>query len=503
MKLKKGDFIQVTINSVDQRGPRVDTSRWSNIDDAVLSEVGENTSITPGADIYAVVTSVDGGKARLKQKRGVYLRNHLPGDTLRITPSERVSTSFYRAELDKMRNLESLLIAGVSIAADVTVEVVKIRDGTAICLPVTIHHPGLTPGQEIYIETAADTHEAVLTGILGQNDPLNPQFCEMPVKLAEPALATGEATAKITDLNNDKLRVRDVMYPVELPNTGDRLTGDVEIEHTQLEIPLQDDLASIVVEFEHPLPINGTAKIELTDREGGIFQGKILEYIEPPISEGQEVIIKTLPNSHDAILIKILTKGGSLDPPNSGIAINLSEPAIVGSEVIAEITAIPVEELRAKISEYPIEIPAHGEEVSGDVKAGDNGIGVRLSDKTTSIKVEFEYPTPLSGNAQIELTGQEEGVFRGRITSYLNPSIRPGKKYRARVLKTDNQAIIKQNGKRIPVSLVDEVTKMGDADIRILDIKDRITGSIVDEIDPISIDDPDPSNVDLTNLSKL
>lgn len=108
----------------------------------VLGEVSENVSISPGSEIYAEVVDITDSTAMLTQKRGIYRRNHHPGDPIRVQGVEQVNSAVCKAELEHPRNLDTVYVIGISVCADVTAELAKIRDRTAFAFPVTVHDPG-------------------------------------------------------------------------------------------------------------------------------------------------------------------------------------------------------------------------------------------------------------------------------------------------------------------------------------------------------------------------
>lgn len=93
LKLRERDVIQATVTKVGTDEVQANTSLWSNIESAKIVNTNLNTSIAPSTKIYATVTDISEDTATLTQKRGVYRRNHLPGDSLRMQAIEQVSSS--------------------------------------------------------------------------------------------------------------------------------------------------------------------------------------------------------------------------------------------------------------------------------------------------------------------------------------------------------------------------------------------------------------------------
>jgi len=108
LKLVEGDDVKTTVTEIDRNGAKVDTTSWSNVETARIVNAQQNTAVVPDSEVYATVTAVESGEATLKQKRGVYRRNHLPGDRLRVQGCDRVSSSLVRSEPDEFRNLCSI-----------------------------------------------------------------------------------------------------------------------------------------------------------------------------------------------------------------------------------------------------------------------------------------------------------------------------------------------------------------------------------------------------------
>lgn len=286
LKLRVGDSIQATVTHTGAGKARIDTSPWSNIESAII-KVGSNASIAPGTKTYARVTDISEEAAILTQKRGAYKRQHLPGDSLRMQTVEQVSSSVCQAALDQFRNLNTVYTVGVSVGADVTATLAKIRDGTAFALPMTIHDQGLVAGRNIQLSTTGGSTRATIADestltILDQYEGK-----EFPVELTEPAWTTGLATAEITVADTDPPRATVVEYPTELPRSGDRLTTNVTKgeDHTKIRLDRAD--AELTVALSHNTPANGKAAIELLDRADGFHKGKIVEYVAPPVQVGQ------------------------------------------------------------------------------------------------------------------------------------------------------------------------------------------------------------------------
>ncbi|ERG91818.1 MAG: hypothetical protein J07HQW1_01852, partial [Haloquadratum walsbyi J07HQW1] len=284
--LRVGDSIQATVTHTGAGKARIDTSPWSNIESAII-KVGSNTSIAPGTKIYDTVTDISEEAAILTQKRGAYKRQHLPGDSLRMQTVEQVSSSVCQAALDQFRNLNTVYTVGVSVGADVTATLAKIRDGTAFALPVTIHDQGLVAGRSIQLSTTGGSTRATIAdestlSVLDQHG-----GTKFQVELTEPAWTTGPATAEITVADTDPPKATVVEYPTELPRSGDRLTTNVTKgeDHTKIRLNRAD--AEFTVALSHNTPANGKATIDLLDRADGFYKGKIVEYVAPPIQVGQ------------------------------------------------------------------------------------------------------------------------------------------------------------------------------------------------------------------------
>lgn len=288
LKLKVGDLIQATVVTLNSGKITVDTSRWANVDTAYLADVSENASIVPGAEIYAEVADVESGSARLEQKRGTYRRNHLPGDTLRVQTTERVSSKLCKAAMDEPRNIDSLYVVGASICADVTVNLKKLRGQTAIALPSVTHHPGLVTGERVTIEMTAGSMSAPITGVPNEESQIALPNKTVLVDLPEPAPASGPATVRITDDSEENLMVILEDIPADLPARDEYFKTSVteNLGYTTLEI--DDTGVEIKIELEHSCPITGYGLIKVDNRQNGIYQGRLVEYIDPEIKpDGQ------------------------------------------------------------------------------------------------------------------------------------------------------------------------------------------------------------------------
>lgn len=284
LKLKEGDFIQVTVTSISQSKVNIDTSRWANVKTAVFTEIETNPS--PGSQLYAKVTSLDSGTANLVHERGVYKRNHLPGDSLTVQGVENVSTSLCKANLEETRNLNRLYVAGIAAGTEATVELVKIRGSTAIALPKTIHADGITPGQRVTVQTTAGSQQANLSAIGDTNDQTSLSQLTIEIKLANPACVTGTAEAYITELNGNTAIAAINSYPVDLPEPQEKYNTTVKKGHDGTTVQIGNSDTEIRVQFDHPLPITGRILLEISHRDQGIYHGNLRKYTSPPISTG-------------------------------------------------------------------------------------------------------------------------------------------------------------------------------------------------------------------------
>lgn len=363
VNLKENDLIQAIIKSVDRNKVDVDTSGWANIDTAYLDKASESLSIAPGNTVYSDVVSIESGVAKLHHKTGVYQRNHLPGDTLRVQTIDNASTNLCKAVLENPRNLDSLYVVGCSVFADVSVEIALIRGKTGVALPKTIHHQGLVSGETVEVTTTAGSSSATVSGI--------------------PTV-------------DDKVDISDKTITVELSN---------------------------------PAPTSGPATIQISDSEGGMLTGKI----------------KTIP--------------ANLPPLNTNIETGVNQTQ--------------------RITTY------------------------ETDDTDIAVKIELNHPSPISGHASINITGREEGIFQGELTEFVNPKIKPRRTYNAVVVSSKNEARIKKSGNSISVTLSNNVSTTGEADVRVTKISDEIVGKAVGDVRPIDIDSAETSGVDMTNLSKL
>lgn len=285
LKLKQGDFIQVIITSIDRDGVQVDTSGWANVETAVFTEIGTNPS--PGTQLYAKVTNLDSATAYLAQERGVYRRNHLPGDSLRVQGVENVSTSLCKADLKETRNLDTIYVVGITAGADVTVELVKIRDSTAVAVPKTIHTKGVSPRQSVTVKTTAGSQQTNLSGIGNTDDQVTLAQLTLDIKLAHPACATGTAEAYVTELEGNTAIAAIDSYPVDLPDPQETRTTTVRKGYDSAAVQIANSDVEISVEFDHPIPITGEILLEISHREQGIYRGHLRKYTSPPISTGK------------------------------------------------------------------------------------------------------------------------------------------------------------------------------------------------------------------------
>lgn len=285
LKLKEGDLIRGTITSVGENGVKVDLSEWANVDTAEFVDVVSAPS--PGREIYARVTDVNTATVTLTQERGVYNRNHLPGDLVRVLGVEALSTNLCRAVTDDMRNLESIYVVGMALGTNATVELKKVRGGVAVAFPEEIHRHGITPGQPVTIKTTAGTHEAVLVDLNGENDQATLSQLDIQIRLSTPACVTGTAQAYVTDLDENTVVVEIDSYPADLPNPRQTVESTVREGHSSTTVPIEHTDVEILAELDNPAPLTGTGLIELGHREDGAYQAELLEYTVPPISAGE------------------------------------------------------------------------------------------------------------------------------------------------------------------------------------------------------------------------
>ncbi|MYL18212.1 hypothetical protein GLW36_16410 [Halorubrum terrestre] len=302
LKLKEGDKIQATITGVGSGTPDVDTSGWTNIDTASLAEASENTTIAPGSRIYTKVADITGSHAQLVAQRGVYQRNHLPGDEMRTQATKQVSASLCEGELNQERNLDSLFIVGVATGADVTIKIAKIRGRSAIGLPVTVHDPGLASGREVLVETTANSTQAKVLRIADQNHDGQLPDGEVPIKLSQVAKSTGKATVEVSGVTSEGITGTIVDLPAELPTVGDTFQTSLKQGRRQTTVSWSDADIVVEVEFDDPCPITGTASIELTEQVNGKYRGNLITYTHPDLSVGETYSISVYKSKNGGTL---------------------------------------------------------------------------------------------------------------------------------------------------------------------------------------------------------
>lgn len=287
LKLREGDSIQATVTQLGVGEVQIDTTLWSNIESASIVDIDVDAQITVGEDLYATVTNISGNTATLTQERGVYRRNHCPGDSIQMQAIEQVSGSLCRATLEQFRNLETIYIVGVSPGADVTASLAKIRDGIAFALPDTVHDPGLVAGQTLEISTTAGSTTADVTDESGLSVLDQQGAKKFTLELTEPAWATGSVTAEITSTDAEKPQATVVEYPTELPQVGERLTTAVTRSKDYTKVRLNETDLELTIQLSTDAPVSGQAKVKLLDRADGFYQGDIVEYVDPPIKPGE------------------------------------------------------------------------------------------------------------------------------------------------------------------------------------------------------------------------
>lgn len=284
LKLKERDLIQVTITDIRNDYVQVDTSGWANVETAEVTELAANPSLRK--QLYARVADLDSNTASLNQEQGLYKRNHLPGDRIRVRGVENISTNLCRVKIDDSRNLDTIYVVGITAGADVTAEIRKVRGSTAIALPEIIHTEGVNPGQLVAVQTKSGSRQATLTDIGYTDDQGSLPQISIKVQLSEPAKATGTAEAYVTELEGDTALVEIDSYPVNLPNSHDEHKTTVKQGQGRTTVNIGNSDVDIRVNLSHLTPINGTVLIELTHSEQGIYQGDLREYTSPPISVG-------------------------------------------------------------------------------------------------------------------------------------------------------------------------------------------------------------------------
>lgn len=287
LNLVEGDVIETTVTNLNRNGAQVDTSQWSNVETATLREVSQKTSIAPGSVIYATVVDIDCKEAALQQKRGLYCRNHRPGDHLRVQGRDRISSSLVRASVEEFRNLNNIYVPGIGVEADVTVEIAKVRDGTAFGLPIDIHDPGLVPGRKVTVQTEAGNCETIIKSLHFDNHSKRPPDSDVSMELPQPSPVTGQAVATLTTETEEGIQGKLNLTNSTLPSPGETVTTSVTQGHDRTEIGLDDSDFEIRVKLDHTSPIDGTACLELVDQQGGVYQARLIQYTLPKIREDE------------------------------------------------------------------------------------------------------------------------------------------------------------------------------------------------------------------------
>ncbi|MFB6185969.1 MAG: hypothetical protein ABEI86_03775 [Halobacteriaceae archaeon] len=285
LKLREGDFIRASIKSVGTDSAKVDTTRWANVEQAILTEVSESASISPGTNIFATVSEIESGSAKIKQKRGVYRRKTLPGDTIRVQGKSQISSTLVQTDASDFSNLESLYVVGISAGADAEAQLVKIRKGAGIAIPTKILDPGLVSGREVIIETSAGSKEALVSRVVGQKSIIQDKDWDVPLELIEPAPVSCLANGEISNITDNGITAEIEDYP-KLPDPGETIKTRVRQKHSETMSQVGENDAEIKVEFEHGFPITGTAQIKLNGISSGTYRGELINYTYPELKLG-------------------------------------------------------------------------------------------------------------------------------------------------------------------------------------------------------------------------
>lgn len=302
LKLVEGDVIKTRVTSLGRDGAQVDTSLWSNVKTATLCEVSQNTSIALGSEVHATVTEIDSEEATLKRKRGLYHRNHLPGDQLRVQGRDRVSSALVQAIPDQFRNLDIIIVPGIAVEADATVELAKMRNGTAFALPVNIRDPGLAPNRTVTVRTTAGCRDATVKMLQFNNGDAQPSRYNPTITLSEPAPVTGQVTATLTTVTDDGIRGKLDWSDVSVPSVGTTVTTSVSQGQNRTNVNL--DKHKIRIEFDHRCPVDGMARVKLDDRQDGVYRATLIRYTKPNLREGKSYQARVY-ETNDTARIKI------------------------------------------------------------------------------------------------------------------------------------------------------------------------------------------------------
>lgn len=293
--LKEGDLIEATITKLGGGDHQVDTSRWANIETANIAEFTDPGGVQLGSDLHVVVKDIEEDFAELEQAEHVYQRHHRPGDTLRVRIVEKSTSRLYRAKPDRCRNLEKLYVVGVELGADVTVEIVKVRNGTAIATPYEVHQKGVSTGLKLDAKTTAGSHYLSMSEDVEHDITAALSEVSGDIKLADPARATSTARVEIVDISKDEVVCRIQDYSVdertELPSTGEAVRTGVNKGNTETTVSLSDGF-SIAVKLDEQAPCTGNASVTLTGVSGGTYSGSIKRYMKPHLKIGDKYSAK-------------------------------------------------------------------------------------------------------------------------------------------------------------------------------------------------------------------
>ncbi|MDB2243308.1 hypothetical protein PM076_07440 [Halorubrum ezzemoulense] len=303
--LKEGDLIETTITKLGGGDHQVDTSRWANIETANIAEFTDPRGVQLGSDLHVVVKDIEEDFAELEQAEHVYQRHHRPGDTLRVRIVEKYTSKLYRAKPDRSRNLEKLYAVGVELGADVTVEIVKVRNGTAIATPCEVHQKGVSTGVELDAKTTAGSQYLLMPEDVEQDITAALSGVGGDIKLADPARATSTARVEIVDISKDEVVCRIQDYSVdkrtELPSTGEAVRTGVNKGDTETTVSLSDGV-SIAVKLNERAPCTGNASITLTGVSRGTYVGSIKRYMKPHLKIGDKYSAKIHGYTHKATI---------------------------------------------------------------------------------------------------------------------------------------------------------------------------------------------------------
>lgn len=467
MKAKPDDLILAEVTAIGSGYVRGRASQIGNIEEVIIEDT-DSAKLVPGQAVTVRLQTLEDGRGNSIIEQGRYRRHYFPGDTVDVTAKEPIQSNVCRAPSDKLGNIDTLYVVGVTPETHARVRIDLVRDRIAFARPISVHSQGIETGDVLPARTVSESQRAELTRK------------DYPIVLDEFAKISTDIKVKIADIS-DKIHGK-IAEAKQLPITGNQVRAETQPDtKTAKARP-----AGYEIELDRHVHTSQGVTIQITDilEDDGTIRGEIVDDSPLP-SVGDQVSATSVEDAR-------------LADAEAGYSIEIDRYAHCETNLIVELTDVG-STIQGQVVESG-NLPDPGDVIRVSVSQGKQWA------QCSEYAVSLDNRALLDGEFRASVV-EVDGASRPRveIISYEGKLPSVGSTFVGTAHPRSDT--VEVDGEPYDVSIPDGVERYGQATGHLVQVENRIEGEI-DEITTnrtITIDDQDPvgSKNDLIHNTSL